>query len=130
MIWAAAIAAGALVAAGVYLTLARDALRVVIGVSLISTGANLVVLGAGRFNNGQPAFIEAGATTLNGSVANPLPQALVLTAIVIGFSLMCFALALVLAIQQQFRTTDVTQLTAAEPPMRPDGLPAILDDEA
>lgn len=128
MIWAAAVAAGALVASGVFLALARDALRIVIGISLISAGANLAVLGAGRFESAQPAFVEAGASTLAAGVADPLPQALVLTAIVIGFSLTCFALALVLALQHRFTTTDVAQLTAAEPPVRADGLPGVLDD--
>ena len=125
MIWAAALAAGALVASGVFLTLARDALRVVIGISLVSAGANLVVLGAGRFDSGQPAFIAAGASVLAEGTANPLPQALVLTAIVIGFSLTCFALALVLALQHRFTTTDVAQLTAADPPIGADGLPPV-----
>lgn len=128
MIWAVAVAAGALVAAGVFLALARDALRVVIGISLISAGVNLVVLAAGRFSSRQPAFVPSGETVLDAAASNPLPQALVLTAIVIGFSLTCFALALVLGLQQRFQTTDVGQLDAAEPAAGTDGLPAILDD--
>jgi multicomponent Na+:H+ antiporter subunit C len=88
-----------------------------------------VVLGAGRFGSAQPAFVRAGAEALDVGASNPLPQALVLTAIVIGFSLTCFSLALVLALQQRFRTTDVAGLDAAEPAMQPDGLPAVLDDE-
>jgi multicomponent Na+:H+ antiporter subunit C len=129
VIWAVALSAAALVASGVYLALSRDALRAVVGVSLVGAGANLVVLSAGRVDGLMPAFVAQGANRLAGDAANPLPQALVLTAIVIGFSLTCFALALVLSIRQRFGVTDSTQLGAAEPPAGPDRLPALLDDE-
>lgn len=124
MIWAVALAAAALTGAGTYLALSRDALRAVVGVSLVGAGANLAVLSAGRFDGLLPAFVDEGSTGLAAGAANPLPQALVLTSIVIGFSLTCFALALVMAIRQQFGTIDSTALRAAEPPPGPDGLPA------
>jgi multicomponent Na+:H+ antiporter subunit C len=66
---------------------------------------------------------------LGGSVleaaANPLPQALVLTAIVIGFSLTCFSLILVLAIVQRTGSRDSERLQVAEPPAGADGKPAL-----
>ncbi|MCC7035320.1 MAG: NADH-quinone oxidoreductase subunit K [Acidobacteria bacterium] len=129
MIWAVALSAGALVASGAYLALSRDALRAVVGVSLIGAGANLVVLSAGRLDAVMPAFVPEGASRLADGAANPLPQALVLTAIVIGFSLTCFALALVMTIRQRVGDTDSTGLRAAEPPAGADGLPAFPDDE-
>lgn len=130
MIWAVALSAGALVASGAYLALSRDALRAVVGVSLIGAGANLVVLAAGRLDAVMPPFVVPdGASRLAEGAANPLPQALVLTAIVIGFSLTCFALTLVMAIRQRFGGTDSTELRAAEPPAGADGLPALPDDE-
>lgn len=129
MTWLVAVAAGVLVAGGVYLALSRHVLRAVVGVSLIGSGANLVVLSAGRVDDTLPAFVAAGATTLHAGAANPLPQALMLTAIVIGFALTCFALALVMAIQQQFGVTDSAALTAAEPGEDADGKPAPYDQE-
>jgi len=129
MIWAVAIAAGSLVASGVYLALSRDGLRTVIGVSLMGAGVNLVVLSAGRLNETMPPFVSAGATALAADTANPLPQALTLTAVVIGFALTCFALVLVLAIRQRTGVADHTLLQAAEPPPGVDGMPTILDDE-
>ena len=130
MIWAVALSAGALVAAGVYLALSRDVLRAVIGLSLIGSGANLVVLASGRVGTAVPAVIQAGTKELPEIAANPLPQALVLTAIVISFSLICFSLMLVLAIKQRMGTADSMHLRAAEPPPAADAKPPVLDDAA
>jgi len=128
VIWAVAIAAGALVAAGVYLALSRSLLRMVIGISLMGFAANLVVLGAGRLGATEPPIVPGGDTTLAATAANPLPQALVLTAIVIGFSLTCFSLVLVLALKQRAGVADGARLAAAEPPAGADGKPPILDE--
>lgn len=129
MIWLVALAAGALVAAGVYLAMSRDIVRMVIGISLIGAGANLVVLGAGRLGAAVPAIVPAGEKVLTALAANPLPQALVLTAIVISFSLTCFSLCLVLAVSRSLGSVDSHGLRAAEPPAAADGAPARLDDE-
>lgn len=87
---ALALAAGALFAVGTYLVLKRRLTQVVLGIGLLGHGANLVILGsAGR--PGEPAFIGSGDT---GAFLDPLPQALVLTAIVITFAVTAFLLAL------------------------------------
>jgi multicomponent Na+:H+ antiporter subunit C len=123
MIWALAVAIFATVAAGVYLALARDLLRCVIGVSLIGAAANLVVFAAGRVGTMAPPVIPEGETVLAAAV-NPLPQALVLTAIVIGFALTCFSLVLVLALKSRTGVADSERLRFAEPPPAADGKPA------
>ena len=123
MIWIVAIAAGAVVASGVYLALSRNLLRSVIGVSLVGSGANLIVLSAGRLGSAVPAIVPAGDSALSLAAANPLPQALVLTAIVIGFSLTCFSLTLVLTLWQRLKVHDSGSLRFAEPPPDPDGQP-------
>lgn len=128
MIWPVAIAAGVLAASGVYLALSRDALRAIVGVSLVGAGVNLVLLGAGRLESTRPPFVAEGAAAL-ATTANPLPQALVLTAIVIGFALTCFALVLVLALHERAGVVDHTRVRAAEPPPDADGLPPVLADE-
>ena len=115
MIWALAIAIFATVAAGVYLSLSRDLLRCVIGISLIGAAANLVMFGAGRIGTTVPPVIPDGETVL-AAVVNPLPQALVLTAIVIGFALTCFSLVLVLALKSRTGIADSEILRLAEPP--------------
>jgi multicomponent Na+:H+ antiporter subunit C len=124
MIWALAIAVFATVAAGAYLALSRDLLRCVIGISLIGAAANLVVFVAGRVGTMVPPVIPAGETVLSAAV-NPLPQALVLTAIVIGFALTCFSLVLVLALKSRINVADSEVLRVAEPPSGADGKPAL-----
>jgi multicomponent Na+:H+ antiporter subunit C len=128
MIWSVAVAAGILVAAGVYLALARDLLRCVIGLSLLGAGVNLVVLASGRLGSNAPPFVASGLDRLATDVANPLPQALVLTAIVIGFSLTCFSMILVLALRQQGMAGSA-DLRSAEPPAGPDRAAPVLDDD-
>jgi multicomponent Na+:H+ antiporter subunit C len=128
MIWAIAIAVFATVAAGVYLALARDLLRCVIGISLIGAAANLVVFAAGRVGTMVPPVIPAGETVLSAAV-NPLPQALVLTAIVIGFALVCFSLVLVLALKSRTGIADSEALRLAEQPPAADGKPALENED-
>lgn len=128
MIWWLASAVGATVAAGVYLALSRSLLRCVIGLSLLGTAANLIVFASGRVGSSTPPVILPGAAVLEDA-GNPLPQALVLTAIVIGFSLTCFSLLLVLALKQQTGLSDSHALRLAEPPEGHDGKPALEAEE-
>lgn len=86
---------GVLTAAGVFLILRRNLLRMVFGLVLLSNAVNLLLLSMGRVVRADPALVLPGATAPAGPYTNPLPQALVLTAIVIGFGLVAFALVLV-----------------------------------
>ena len=69
---------------GIYMILSRHLVRVLLGLSLLTTAANLFVFQATRFTTTQPPLIAADEVQL-GVSADPVPQALVLTAIVIGF---------------------------------------------
>ena len=91
MEWIAAIAAGIMAGLGVWMMLDRHLMRVVLGIAVLGNAINLGVLTAGRLSGEVPAFVFAGSAVPDA--ANPLPQALVLTAIVIGFALFVFALA-------------------------------------
>lgn len=115
MIGAIALAVWATVTAGVYLMLSRDALRCVLGLAVLGSGVNLLLFASGRHTSSQPPVVPSGALVL-GEAANPLPQALVLTAIVIGFALACFSLALVLGLIQRARSEDVLSFRYVEPP--------------
>jgi multicomponent Na+:H+ antiporter subunit C len=120
-----ALAVAATVASGTYLALSRDMLRCIIGVSLIGIAANLVIFTVGRPAAQPPPLVPEGGHALAEAAANPLPQALVLTAIVIGFALTCFSLVLVLAVKQRTGQSDADAVRAAEPPPGPDGKPPI-----
>lgn len=85
-----AITAGVLFATGTYLLLGRQLSRLVIGIGLLGHGANILIVlsGGGR---GGPAFVGNGTAE---EMTDPLPQALVLTAIVITFAVTAFLLAM------------------------------------
>lgn len=124
-----AITIGALVAAAVYLMLSGHLLRFIFGLVLISNAANLVIFTAGRMTEGAPPLIGEGADAPSGLVANALPQALVLTAIVIGFGLFALALTLVWRAWATFGTLQADEMRVAEPtsaplPVPPSALPS------
>ncbi|ABA89858.1 sodium/proton antiporter complex Mrp, protein C [Syntrophotalea carbinolica DSM 2380] len=115
MIWAIALALGAVVAAGTYLAFSRDLLRCLVGLALLGNGINLLLFSSGRFIGSAPPIIDPEGH-MAGMTANPLPQALVLTAIVISFALLCFSLVLAVRLIEQAGSDDVSRLRAAEPP--------------
>jgi multicomponent Na+:H+ antiporter subunit C len=102
------------VTAGIYLALSRDIFRCVIGLAILGAAANLVLYAAGRLGATNPAVVPLGNEVLVDA-ANPLPQALVLTAIVIGFALVCYSLVLLLRLMHSARTDDALALRHAEP---------------
>ena len=108
-----AVAAATIIACSVYMILSRNLVRVLLGITLLSTGANLVIFQAGRIQSQAPPLIEEGAKAL-GPSADPLPQALVLTAIVIGFALTLILAALTLRAWRGERSLDSAQITSAE----------------
>ncbi len=112
---AIAFVVGALVAASVYLMLARNVLRFLFGLVLLSNAANITIFAAGRLTTAAPPLVPEGQTVPVGTVANALPQALVLTAIVIGFGLLAFALSLVFRGYQAMGTLDSDAMRHAEP---------------
>ena len=115
MIWAIAAAVWFTLFAGIYLLLSRNLLRSLIGLLMLSGAINLVLFASGRVGSILPPVIGAGQTALSAQDANPLPQALVLTAIVISFGMT--ALLVVLAIRARFEAgeerIDVPPVTRA-----------------
>jgi multicomponent Na+:H+ antiporter subunit C len=129
VIWTIAIVAGIAGAAGLYLALSRDVLRCVLGLSIVGAAVNLVVFAMARVQGPAPPIVPAGAAALDGGI-NPLPQALVLTAIVIGFALTCFSLVLAVRLMEQTGADDSEALRFAEPPPVDPKLPPVDDDPA
>jgi multicomponent K+:H+ antiporter subunit C len=84
-----ALAIGVVTGCGTYLVLRGRTFPVVLGLTLLSYAVNLFLFASGRLSIGQPPVIGTG-----GSYADPLPQALVLTAIVIGFAMTAFVIML------------------------------------
>lgn len=106
---------GALFALGTFLMLRRDLIRVVWGLALVGQAANLYLLTAGEI---APATHDA-VPVLAGhgdapQTADPLVQALVLTAIVIGFGMTAFALVLSYRVYEEHGTLDVSEIGRAD----------------
>jgi multicomponent Na+:H+ antiporter subunit C len=101
---------GGLYAAGVYMMLRRNILRLILGLAVLGHAANLLIFTASRLTRGRPALIPVGAAAPDGPFADPLPQALILTAIVIGFGVLAFALVLAYRAYQMVGTDDLDQL--------------------
>jgi multicomponent K+:H+ antiporter subunit C len=109
--WRSWYAIGLLSACGVYLMLRGRTFAVVLGLTLLSYAVNLFIFATGRLAVGSPPLAADGAATW----ADPLPQALVLTAIVIGFATTGFVLELGCAAE-----TGTDHVDGAEPSQRAD----------
>lgn len=81
-------------------------MRTLIGLLILSNAINLLIFVSGGTKRGVPAFIKEGASTLSGNYADPLPQALILTAIVIGFGIFSFYLVLTLKTYKALHSDD------------------------
>ncbi len=108
-----AFVAAGLFGVGLYMVLSRHLVRVLLGLSLLTTAVNLVLFLAGRIQSVQPPLIPEGADRLRGS-ADPLPQALVLTAIVIGFALSVILASLALRGYRGHGTLRSDEIRSAE----------------
>lgn len=104
-----AVVVGVLYTAGVYLMLRRSILKFIIGLIFMSNATNLLVFLSAGLVPGAPVFVNA-ANQEAGSVADPLPQVLVLTAIVIGLGIVVFTLALKYKYFEMTGTDDLDQL--------------------
>lgn len=109
MILAFALAAAVLFGSGAYLLLKRDLIRMVAGIMLISQSA-VITLIAASLGRGQAAI----AVTPGAPVSDPLPQALALTALVIGLATVALLLALVHRAIVVFRTAEQDELAETE----------------
>ena len=108
---------GVLYATGIYLVLRRQLLKLVLGLGLLTNAANLLIFTAGGLTRAAPPLIPEGATALDAPYADPLPQALILTAIVIGFGVQAFALVLVYRVYRAVGSDDLDDMhTTDEPP--------------
>lgn len=91
-----ALMVGGLFAVGTFLILRREQIKLILGLGLISHGVNLLLFGSGSLTRGAPPILdETGMAVEIGRYADPLPQALILTAIVISFGITAFIVVLV-----------------------------------
>lgn len=116
---AIAVLTGLYFAVSIYLMLSRHIIRILLGAAILSNGVNLTIFTNGRITREIPPFIAPDAYVPLEGIANPLPQALVLTAIVIAFSIFAFLLVLVFRSYQELGTDDTEEMREAEPVNEP-----------
>jgi multicomponent Na+:H+ antiporter subunit C len=105
---------GGLFAAGLYLMLRRSIVKLVIGLGLIGHAANLLIFTVSGLTRGRPPLVPEGAVRPAGVVADPLPQALILTAIVISLGVIAFAVVLIQRAYQAVGTDDLDAMQATD----------------
>jgi multisubunit Na+/H+ antiporter MnhC subunit len=105
-----AIGIGTLFGTGLYLCLRRRTFQLILGLALLSHGTNLLILNMGRIRKGAPPIIQPGVTLY----ADSLVEALILTAIVIGFGVTAFLLVLSCRAYQESGTDSVNPIDPPE----------------
>ncbi|MEQ8676195.1 MAG: Na+/H+ antiporter subunit C [Aggregatilineales bacterium] len=105
---------GALYAAGLYMMMRRNVVKLIAGLAMLGYAANLLIFTISRLTRAQPPLIPAGESLPPAPFADPVPQALILTAIVIGFGLQAFALVLVKRVYQTVGTDDLDKMTSTD----------------
>ena len=100
-----------LLTAGVYLVLQKTLLRVVLGLGLVSHGVHLILLASGRIGSLAPVLVPGVSTE---GVADPLPQAFVLTAIVIAMAMTIYLYAAMAALARRGKRMDIAPLPASD----------------
>lgn len=102
---------GILFGCAIYMMLRRSIVKLVIGLMILSNAANLLIFTVAGLTRGAPPLIPANAGgVVEGAVADPLAQALILTAIVIAFGVLAFAVVLIHRAHQVIGTDDLDQM--------------------
>jgi multicomponent Na+:H+ antiporter subunit C len=92
----------------------RSIVKLIIGLGLLSHAGNLLIFTAAGVTRGNPPLVPEGMVVLSPPYADPLPQALVLTAIVISFGVLAFALVLVHRTHQVVGTDDIDDMKTTD----------------
>ena len=108
-----AVVTGGLYAAGLFMMLRRSIVKLIIGIGLLGHAANLLIFTIAGLTRGHPPLLSDAPNT-SVRFADPIPQALILTAIVIGFAVQAFALALIHRVVQTVGTDDLDNMKATD----------------
>jgi multicomponent Na+:H+ antiporter subunit C len=109
-----AILIGFLYAVSIYLLLRRSIVKLVLGILFLSYATNLMLFFAGGLTETSPAFADPNAGAEIIQTSDPLPQALILTALVIGFGVAAFSMVLIYRFYKETGTVDLDELSEPE----------------
>jgi len=109
-----ALTVGVTFAAAVYMLLRRSVIKLIVGLVLLSHGTNLLIFVSAGLTRARSSLIPRDAEVLREPYADPLPQALILTAIVISFGVVAFAAALFYRAIKTLGSGDLDEMTRNE----------------
>ena len=109
-----AIVVGCLYASALFMMLRRSIVKLIFGLVLLGHGTNLLIFTAGGLTRGHPPLIPGDKVTITQPYADPVAQALILTAIVISFAVLAFAVVLLYRVYQTIGTENMDKLRAAD----------------
>lgn len=115
-----AVCVGALYAGGVYMLLRRSIVRLLLAFVLLGAGANVLIFASAGIVRGRAPIAAPGQTAPEPPVSDPLAQALILTAIVISFGVLAFAMVLV---KRQYDTMGTDDLDTLDSPSEAEAPP-------
>lgn len=110
-----ALVAGVLYASGLYLMLRRRLAQLIVGLSLLANGSNILIFTAAGLTRARPPLVPEGGAGLVAPFADPVPQSLILTAIVIGFGVLAFSLVLAHGVERTAGNDDVDAVRPDHP---------------
>lgn len=105
---------GGLYATALFMMLRRSIVKLVIGLMILSNAANLLILTGGGLVRGAPPLIPNGMEQATATMADPLPQALILTAIVISFGVLAFAVVLIHRAYEVIGADDMNEMKSTD----------------
>lgn len=105
---------GLLYALALFMILQKGLVRIIIGIILLGHASNLFLFVVSRLTRGNPPIVPEGMEKVFEPVADPLPQALILTAIVIGFGIQAFGIVLLQRVYKATGTTLVAELSSTD----------------
>lgn len=105
---------GLLYSSGIYMMYRRSMVKLLFGLILLGNGANMLIFLMGDLTKGKPPIIKETESILVGAYADPIPQSLILTAIVISFGLQSFAIVLLKIVYKNTGTDDLDSLNVQD----------------
>lgn len=105
---------GLLYASGVYMMFRRSMVKLLLGLLLLGNGANILIFLMGDLAKGKPPIIDEAEKVFIGAYADPVPQSLILTAIVISFGLQSFAIILLKKVYANTGSDDLDSLNVQD----------------
>ena len=96
---------------GLYaILLKKNLVKIIIGLTILDAGVHLLFVGIGYIQNGTAPIFSPGNEDAGNRMVDPVPQALVLTAIIIGFAITAVALSLVIRLYKHHDTAKIDQI--------------------